>query len=124
MLGSAVRARPLLPNFTTEQVTKISTEYNAVRGQTYEQRDAVLKRLATELDVTKPQVRGVLVSRNEYISKPKTKGPDGRTTKGEYVKAFEDVTGKKLPSFAKASLKDLQEFWDWLVEASAQREVD
>ena len=97
--------------------------YNVTADKDYETRSETVAQLAEEFGLTVPEVRGVLVTAGVY--KAKEAGVAGAAkaavSKEELVKAFEAVTGTKLPGLSGASRKALQAVWDYLVSASDRK---
>lgn len=114
-----------MSEYTQEQVDEIVGTYKTVADQDYATRQEIVDELAAKFEKSVPSVRGVLVSQKVYVPKEKTATPEASsgTSKEEIVKAMEAVSGLKLASFNKATKKDLQAFWDYLVAASDAREV-
>ena len=44
-------------------------------------------------------------------------------SKEEYVKALEAISGESLTSFTKATKKDLEAFWGYIVKASDRQDA-
>lgn len=114
--------------YTVEMTDRVVSEYVAAvkAGADYEARQAVVKALAVELETTVPSVRGKLVSEKVYVAKETAKG-EGKgdsQDKDAYVKALRAVTGLELRSVDKATKADVKALFDFIVQASAQAEVD
>jgi len=109
--------------YTDTVVENLVTRYNDVKGENYEARSAVVKELADELKVSVGSVRSKLVRENVYVAKETAKSTSKGMSKEEYVKAFEAVSGESLTSFNKATKKDLEAFWNYIVKASDQKDA-
>lgn len=94
------------------------------RGADYDERTAVVKALADELEVTDASVRSKLVAEKVYVAKAKTTSADAVTSKEAYVKALSAIVGKDVKSFEKATKADLKFVVDYITQASACRSAD
>lgn len=110
--------------YTKEVVEGLVARYREVIAEDYATRTERVKEMADELNVTVPSLRGKLVSEGVYVAqepKVEANGVAG-LTKTDFIKALEAVTGKKLPSFAKATKKDVETVWNYIRDASIQAE--
>lgn len=111
--------------YTVEQVSAMTAAYVAAvaANKDYEARSAVVAEVAAEMNLTVPQVRGVLVNAGVYIPAAKAAtSKASQVSKEELVKAFEAVTGEaNLKGLTGATRKDLQKLWDWVVSVSDQK---
>ena len=112
--------------YTKEVVADIVDRYeDAVgRGADYDERSAVVKELADELEVTVASVRSKLVAEKVYVAKAKAKTEDSGTSKDAYAKALSAIVGKELKSATKMTKVDLKAVVDYITLASAQAEAD
>jgi len=111
-----------MPVYTETVMANLVARYGDVVKENYDARTAVVKQLAEELKVSVPSLRAKLVGEGVYVAKEaaKTNG----MSKEEYVKAFEAISGETLTSFNKATKKDLEAFWGYVVKASDKADAD
>lgn len=105
--------------------TMVARYLDAVgRGADYDERTAVVKALADELEVTDASVRSKLVAEKVYVAKAKTVSATEGTSKEAYAKALSAIVGTELKSVTKATKADLKAIVDYITEASACRSAD
>ena len=105
------------------QKQAIVVTYSEILGEDYEARSKAVSAIAKELKVSVPTVRGVLVAAKVYKAKEVIKA-EAAQSKAEFVKAMEAISGEKLPSFEKATKKDLAAFWGYLVKAIDRHDAE
>jgi hypothetical protein len=110
--------------YTDEVVADVVKTYNAVVDKDYDERTEVVKSLADKYKVSVASLRSKLVRENVYVAKEAAKSATSGKTKEDYVKALEAVSGETLTSFNKATKKDLEAFWGYVVKASARADAD
>lgn len=117
-----------MSKLTEDQVTSLRDEYIAMvnAGADYDARQAFIEVTAKEMKVTVPTIRGKLVSEKVYVGKQKVdKSETGDSeSKMDIVAALAAVSGKDMPSLAKASKKDLETLWNWIVLQSDRKAAD
>ena len=104
--------------YTDEVVTEIVDTYSAASDGDYDARSAVVKELAEKFEVSVASVRSKLVREGVYVAKEAAKSATSGKTKEDYVKALEAISGESLTSFSKATKKDLEAFWNYVVKAN------
>jgi hypothetical protein len=110
--------------YTKDVVADVVARYEAVVGETYETRTAVVKELADEYGVSVASMRSKLVNERVYKAKEKAESDTSGTSKDEYVKALSAIVGVELKSMTKATKADLKAVVDYITVASAQRDAD
>ena len=119
-----------MSKFTESETAGIVGGYSdaVAAGFDYDQLVNEVKTIAKSFDVSVPVIRGVLVAAKVYVAKPKaspsTDNTAGGMDKAAIVKAIGAIVGKDVPSFEKATKKDLTVFWDWMVLASNRSDAD
>ena len=110
--------------YTETVMANLVARYKDVVAKDYDTRTAVVKELADELKVSVASVRSKLVREGVYVAKEAAKTKGAGMSKDEYVKALEAVSGETLTSFTKATKKDLEAFWNYMVKANDKFEAD
>ena len=110
--------------YTKDVVADVVARYEAVVGEAYETRTAVVKELADEYGVSVASMRSKLVNERVYKAKEKAESDTSGTSKDEYVKALSAIVGVELKSMTKATKADLKAVVDYITVASAQRDAD
>ena len=109
--------------YTESVVADIVARYKEVVAEDYDVRSAVVAELAGELKVAVASVRSKLSREGVYVAKEAATKSTGKS-KEDYVKAFEAVSGETLTSFTKATKKDLEAFWGYIVKATDKADAD
>ena len=110
--------------YTETVVSNMVARYKDVVAKDYDTRSAVVAELADELKQTVGSVRSKLVREGVYVAKETTKASGATKSKEDIVKALEAISGETLTSFNKATKKDLEAFWSYLVKANDKFDVD
>ena len=110
--------------YTETVVANLVARYTDVAEKDYDARTAVVKELADELKQSVASVRSKLVREGVYVAKVAAKSATSGKTKEDYVKALEAISGETLTSFSKATKKDLEAFWGYIVKASDKADAD
>lgn len=110
--------------YTETVMTNLVARYNDVKTEDYTIRTAVVKELADELKMSVASVRSKLVREGVYVAKEIAKTTGNGMSKEDYVKALEAISGETLTSFTKATKKDLEAFWNYVVKASDKADAD
>jgi len=110
--------------YTETVMANLVARYNDVVKEDYATRTALVKELAAEVKMSEASVRSKLVREGVYVAKETAKTAGTGMSKDEYVKALEAISGETLTSFTKATKKDLEAFWGYLVKANDKFEAD
>jgi len=109
--------------YTKDTVASMVEAYKAVVAEAYDIRTEVVADLAKNLGKSVPSVRSMLVREGVYVPKETVKS-SATKSKEEYVKALEAISGEALPSFTKATKKDLEAFWGYIVKATDRHDAN
>ena len=109
--------------YTKDVVSNMVAQYNGVVAEDYAARTAVVEALAKEVGKTVPSVRAMLVKEGVYVAKEAAK-TSATQSKEDIVKALEAISGESLVSFQKATKKDLEAFWGYIVKAIDKHDAD
>ena len=111
-------------NLTKENKDLIISDYLECVNNDYDTRVLVVANLAASFEVSVPTIRGILVTAKVYKAKEKTTSETTSNKKEEIVKALEAISGESLQSFNKATKKDLEAFWGYVVKATDRHDAN